>query len=90
MNLKTKPEWYLSLYAAGKVPALERDGAFVPESVVTCELLEELYPEPALHPALPWQRAADRALLETFNSVSRGERRCMASVHSPSHSLTRD
>lgn len=69
VNLKTKPDWYLSLYAAGKVPALERDGSFVPESLVTSELLEELHPEPALYPADPWQRAADRAMVEAFNPV---------------------
>ena len=71
MNLKSKPAWYLSLHAAGKVPALEQgDGLFVPESLVTAELLEELYPEPALYPAEPWRRAADRVLVETFNPVS--------------------
>ena len=73
MNLKNKPSWYLALYAPGQVPALERDGLFVPESLVTSELLEELYPEPALLPSDPWQRAADRCLVTAFAPVSHGD-----------------
>ena len=69
VNLKNKPQWYLALYAAGQVPALERDGAFVPESLVTCELLEELHPAPALLPAEPWRRAADRYFVHSFGMV---------------------
>ncbi|XP_043214576.1 glutathione S-transferase omega-1-like isoform X2 [Amphibalanus amphitrite] len=69
VNLKTKPAWYLSLYEPGLVPALEQDGLFVPESLVTSELLEELHPTPALLPAEPWRRAADRFFIHSFGTV---------------------
>lgn len=70
INLKTKPEWYVAKsVTGGKVPALELDGNFVPESLLTSDLLEELYPEPALYPADPWQKAQDRVMIELFGPI---------------------
>jgi len=46
---------------AGQVPVLElEDGAFLSESWVICEYLEELYPDPPLIGATPQQRAHTR------------------------------
>ncbi|XP_037075281.1 pyrimidodiazepine synthase-like isoform X2 [Pollicipes pollicipes] len=70
LDLKQKPEWYVAKHAVGKVPALELDNHFVPESLVTCDLLEQLYPEPALYPADPWAKARDQFMVEQFNAVS--------------------
>ena len=84
MNLKTKPAWYLALYAAGQVPALEQDGAFVPESLVTAQLLEELHPAPALLPTDPWRRAADSFFIQSFSMVSPGCGRGAVPLRAPS------
>ncbi|KAF0308890.1 Pyrimidodiazepine synthase [Amphibalanus amphitrite] len=71
INLKAKPEWYLAKSATGgKVPGLELDDHFATESLITCDLLEELYPQPALYPTDPWLKARDRLMVELFGSVS--------------------
>ena len=52
---------YKKVNPLGKVPVLEEDEGFVlPESVVIMEYLEERYPEPALWPADPAERALGR------------------------------
>lgn len=54
---------YLKVNPIGRVPALQLDdGRVLPESEVICEYLEQLYPEPPLLPADPWQRARVRLL----------------------------
>ena len=50
------------------VPCLVVDGEPFIESVAIIELLEELYPEPALYPKSPTARAHVRALVEIINS----------------------
>ncbi len=50
------------------VPTLELDGRRVSESLAIIELLEELYPEPALLPREPFARAAARRLAEAVNA----------------------
>jgi glutathione S-transferase len=75
---------YLKVNPIGRVPALQLDdGRVLPESEVICEYLEELYPDPPLLPADPWQRARVRllsrisdiytvmAMLPLFNMVER-------------------
>lgn len=63
---------YLANNPIGHVPTLtiEASGARVSyvESVAIMELLEELYPEPALLPSKPHDRARVRALVETINA----------------------
>src|SRR5438128_6300619 len=68
----------------GRVPVYEEDGGLVlPESRVIMEYLEERYPEPALSPADPAERALGRLWLERFDdrlggayyAVRRGEPR---------------
>lgn len=53
---------YLSLNSAGLVPSLEISEGVVNQSLAIIEYLEEQYPEPALLPAEPMQRAECRAL----------------------------
>ena len=53
---------YLALNPQGLVPALEDDGVIVTQSLAICEYLEERFPEPALLPAAPRDRAAVRAM----------------------------
>jgi len=52
----------------GNVPCLIVDGEPFIESVAIIELLEDLYPEPALFPKNPKERAHVRALVEVINS----------------------
>ena len=59
IDLSDRPAWLYDKNPAGRVPVIEEDGGEpLPESVVIMEFLEERYPEPALLPADP----ADRAL----------------------------
>jgi glutathione S-transferase len=46
-----------------RIPVLLSDDLVLPESAVICEFLDERYPEPALMPAEPSQRARARALI---------------------------
>lgn len=55
---------FLERTPMGKVPFLELDGGRrLTESQVICEYLEEAYPEKALLPHDPWQRAKVRELV---------------------------
>ncbi len=69
IDLAAKPAWFLEISPLGKVPVLkvERDGlppAYVFESAVILEYLEETAPGPKLHPADPLERAQHRAWIE--------------------------
>jgi maleylacetoacetate isomerase len=52
----------------GYVPCLFIDGRPMVESVAIIELLEDLFPTPALLPKDPWNRAQVRALVEVINA----------------------
>lgn len=52
---------YLSLNPQGLVPTLVVDGDVLTQSLAICEYLEEAYPEPALLPVDPLERARVRA-----------------------------
>jgi maleylacetoacetate isomerase len=52
----------------GHVPCLVIDGQPIIESVAIIELLESLFPEPALFPKDPWDKARVRVLVEIVNS----------------------
>ena len=52
----------------GHLPCLVIDGVKYVESTAIIELLEELYPEPALLPKKPEDRARVRALMQIVNS----------------------
>lgn len=59
---------YLALNPQGMVPALDIDGAILTQSVAILEWLEEAYPQPALLPAAPVDRARVRAMAALIGS----------------------
>lgn len=64
VDLSDRPQWLLELNPpSGRVPVL--DG--LPESSVIMELLEELYPDPALLPGSPADRAKARLQVHRFD-----------------------
>jgi glutathione S-transferase len=71
VDLDDRPAWIYEKNPLGRVPVLE-EGAFVlPESAVINEYLEERWPEPALWPADPGERALGRLLVHRFDELSR-------------------
>jgi glutathione S-transferase len=69
IDLDDRPGWIWEKNPLGKVPVLEEDGWLLPESVVILEYLEERYPEPALLPADPADRARVRLLVARFDNA---------------------
>jgi glutathione S-transferase len=69
---------YLRINPKGLVPALVHQGQPVVESTLICEYLDEVYPEPALRPADPfermrmrlWSKMVDEALHEGVTEIS--------------------
>ncbi|XP_045129964.1 pyrimidodiazepine synthase-like isoform X2 [Portunus trituberculatus] len=72
INLKQKPEWFFEKSPLGKVPSIEVDGKIMSESLVICDYLDEVYPEPPLHSPDPWRKGQDRMFLEIFGKVTGG------------------
>jgi glutathione S-transferase len=71
VDLDDRPAWIYEKNPLGRVPVLEEEAFVLPESAVINEYLEERYPEPALWPAEPAERAEGRLLVERFDSLSR-------------------
>ncbi len=70
IDLGHRPAWLYEKNALGKVPVLEEDdGRPLPESEVIMEFLEERYPEPALLPDDPADRAHVRLLVHRFDDL---------------------
>jgi glutathione S-transferase len=68
VDLDNRPAWLIELNPpSGRVPVIEEDGLVLPESVVINEYLEERYPEPALLPVDPAERALARFAVERFD-----------------------
>jgi glutathione S-transferase len=68
IDLDDRPAWLYEKNALGRVPVYEEDeGLVLPESEVIMEYLEERFPEPALWPADPAERALGRLWLERFD-----------------------
>jgi glutathione S-transferase len=63
IDLSDRPAWLYEKNPAGRVPVLEEDDRPLPESAVIMEFLDERYPEPALLPADPADRAHVRCLI---------------------------
>ncbi|XP_062287017.1 glutathione S-transferase omega-1-like [Scomber scombrus] len=71
INLKDKPDWFLEKSPFGLVPTLETPaGEVVYESPITCEYLDEVYPEKRLLPSNPFGKAQQKMMLEHFSKVS--------------------
>lgn len=69
IDLDDRPAWIYDLNPKGRVPVLEEDGLVLPESLVISEYLDERYPEPALLPPDPADRAAIRLLCARFDDL---------------------
>src|SRR3954462_12672582 len=68
IDLSDRPAWLYEKNPLGRVPVYEEDGGLVlPESVVIMEYLDERFPEPALWPADPAERALGRLWLQRFD-----------------------
>jgi glutathione S-transferase len=68
IDLDDRPAWIYEKNELGRVPVYEEDeGLVLPESEVIMEYLEERYPEPALWPADPAERALGRLWLQRFD-----------------------
>ena len=68
IDLGDRPAWLYEKNPLGKVPVYEEDeGLVLPESEVIMEYLEERFPEPALWPADPAERALGRLWLQRFD-----------------------
>ncbi|KAI7805545.1 glutathione S-transferase omega-1-like [Triplophysa rosa] len=71
INLKNKPDWFLEKNPLGLVPVLEtQSGQVIHESPITCEYLDEAYPQKKLLPSDPFQKAQQKMLLEDFSKVT--------------------
>ena len=68
IDLKNRPAWIYEKNATGRVPVLEEDTFVLPESHLIMEYLDERYPEPALAPADPAQRALERLCIDRFDT----------------------
>ncbi len=74
IDLAAKPDWFRAISPLGKVPLLlvrDRDGeeAALFESAVICEYLEDMWPQPRLHPQDPLERAQHRAWIEFGSTI---------------------
>jgi len=69
IDLQNKPAWFdQKVSGYGKVPAIEHEGVYLWESAVINEYLNEVFPEPALLPSAPAQRAQARILIDYANT----------------------
>ncbi len=69
VDLKDRPNWFRVMSPTGKVPLLmvqkgDEEATVLFESVAICEYIEQVYPEPALHPEYAITRAQHRAWIE--------------------------
>lgn len=71
IDLDDRPAWIYEKNPLGRVPILEEDTFVLSESAVIDEYLEERYPEPALWPADPGERALGRLLVYRFDAFSK-------------------
>ena len=71
VDLDDRPAWIYEKNPLGRVPVLEEDTFVLAESAVIDEYLEERYPEPALWPADPGERAFGRLLVFRFDQLSK-------------------
>jgi glutathione S-transferase len=70
IDLDNRPAWLYEKNPLGRVPVYEEEGGLVlPESEVIMEYLEERYPEPALWPLDPAERALARLRLHRFDRL---------------------
>lgn len=80
IDLANRPSWIYEKNPSGRVPVIEEDGWILAESSVISEYLDERYPEPALLPPDPAERAVARMLVfrhddfsDPYYALRRGE-----------------
>ncbi|XP_064488594.1 glutathione S-transferase omega-1-like isoform X2 [Ornithodoros turicata] len=64
IDLKNKPDWFLNVHPAGKVPLLQQDDKVINESLIVAEYLDEAYGSSRLLPTDPYLKARDKMFLE--------------------------
>lgn len=69
VGLDERPAWIYEKNVLGRVPVLEDDAFVLPESQTIMEYLEERYPEPALLPPDPAERALARLWIARFDDL---------------------
>jgi glutathione S-transferase len=70
IDLDDRPAWIYEKNPLGRVPVLEEDTFVLAESAVVNEYLEDRYPEPALWPADPGERALGRLVVFRFDELA--------------------
>ncbi|XP_050537425.1 pyrimidodiazepine synthase-like [Daktulosphaira vitifoliae] len=70
INLTEKPEWYLKMFPAGKVPALTYEGKFLSESLLLADFLDEQHTQIPLWSNSPLQKILDKIFIESFGKVA--------------------
>ncbi|XP_054455757.1 glutathione S-transferase omega-1-like [Anoplopoma fimbria] len=71
IHLRDKPEWFLEINPLGLVPTLETTaGEVIYESPITCDYLDEVYPENKLLPSSPFGKAQQKMMLEHFSKIT--------------------
>ena len=68
INLKKKPDWFTA-DTFGLAPVVIYKGDIIPESLITSDLVDELFPGESLTPADPVAKAKDRVVLEIFGKL---------------------
>lgn len=61
------PDWFLRLNPLRQVPVIQHAGIVLNESSVINEYLEDVFPTPGIFPALPYQRAICRIMIDYCN-----------------------
>jgi len=68
IDVRKKPRWFLEMNPTGKLPAVVHDGRLLLESAPIVEYVEDVFPEPCLLAADPYERWRARFLLQTINT----------------------
>ena len=68
IDLNNKPSWFSEVSPYEKVPVIQHENYSIWESAIINEYLEEAFPEPALMPQTPGERAVARIWIDFANS----------------------
>ncbi|NBD16360.1 MAG: glutathione S-transferase family protein [Cyanobacteria bacterium] len=68
IDLNNKPDWFSEVSPYGKVPVIKHQENRIWESAIINEYLDEAFPEPALLPESPGERALARIWIDFANT----------------------